>query len=53
MRSATFRDRLGTGESFNGKFRDECWMLKWFRNRLEAEVGIDRWRGSTTKCGPT
>jgi putative transposase len=34
----------GTDESFNGKFRDECLTLEWFRNRLEAKVGIERWR---------
>lgn len=34
----------GTDESFNGKFRDECLNLEWFRNRLEAKVGVERWR---------
>ncbi len=34
----------GTDESFNGKFRNECLTVKWFRNRLEAKVGIERWR---------
>jgi putative transposase len=34
----------GTDESFNGKCRDECLNLEWFRNRLEAKVGIERWR---------
>ena len=34
----------GTDESFNGKFRDECLNLEWFRNRLEAKVGIEHWR---------
>ena len=34
----------GTDESFNGKFRNECLTLEWFRNRLEAKVGIERWR---------
>lgn len=34
----------GTDESFNGKFRNECLNLEWFRNRLEAKVGIERWR---------
>lgn len=31
----------GTTESFNGKFRDECLAMEWFRNRLEARVVID------------
>lgn len=34
----------GTGESFNGKFRDECLSLEWFRNRTDARVVIDAWR---------
>ena len=34
----------GTDESFNDKFRDECLTIEWFRNRLEAQVGIERWR---------
>ena len=31
----------GTDESFNGKFRDECLSLEWFRNRAEAKVAIE------------
>lgn len=34
----------GTTESFNGKFRDECLSMEWFRNRLEAKVVIEDWR---------
>ena len=34
----------GVGESFNGKFRDECLSLEWFRSRAEAKVVIERWR---------
>lgn len=34
----------GTDESFNGKFRDECLSLEWFRSREEARVVIDTWR---------
>ena len=34
----------GTDESFNGKFRNECLSLEWFRNRMEAKIGIERWR---------
>jgi putative transposase len=33
-----------TDESFNGKLRNECLTLEWFRNRREAQVGIERWR---------
>jgi len=34
----------GTDESFNGKFRDECLLLEWFRSRREARVVIEVWR---------
>jgi putative transposase len=34
----------GLGESFNGRFRDECLNLEWFRNRTEARMVIERWR---------
>ena len=34
----------GADESFNGKFRDECLSLEWFRTRAEAKVVIDQWR---------
>lgn len=34
----------GTNESFNGKFRDECLSMEWFRNRMEARVVIGDWR---------
>ena len=34
----------GVTESFNGKFRDECLSLEWFRSRVEAKVMIETWR---------
>ena len=34
----------GTDESFNGKFRDECLSLEWFRSRREAVAVIETWR---------
>ena len=34
----------GADESFNGKFRDEYLTLNWFRNRVDAKVGIEQWR---------
>ena len=34
----------GTDESFNGKLRDECLSLEWFRSREEARVLIETWR---------
>ncbi len=34
----------GTDESFNGRLRDECLNLEWFRSRREARVVIENWR---------
>ena len=34
----------GLDESFNGKFRDECLNMEWFRSRAEARVIIEAWR---------
>ena len=34
----------GTDESFNGRLRDECLSLEWFRSRDEARVVIETWR---------
>jgi putative transposase len=34
----------GTDESFNGKLRDECLSIEWFRSREEARVVIETWR---------
>ncbi|MGE3702428.1 MAG: integrase core domain-containing protein, partial [Hyphomicrobiaceae bacterium] len=34
----------GAMESFNGRFRDECLSLEWFRSRAEATVVIETWR---------
>jgi putative transposase len=34
----------GDNESFNGKFRDECLSMEWFRSRTEARVLIEIWR---------
>ena len=34
----------GADESFNGKFRDECLSLEWFRSHEEARVVIETWR---------
>jgi putative transposase len=34
----------GVCESFNGKFRDACLSLEWFRSRAEAKVVIEVWR---------
>jgi putative transposase len=34
----------GKGESFNGKFRDECLRMEIFGNWREAEVIAEKWR---------
>ena len=34
----------GTDESFNGKFRDECLSMEYFRSRQEAVATIETWR---------
>lgn len=34
----------GTNESFNGKFRDECLSMEYFRSRAEARALIEAWR---------
>jgi putative transposase len=31
----------GTNESFNGKFRDECLNMQWFKNRIDAKILIE------------
>ena len=42
----------GVGESFNGKFRDECLSLEWFRSRAEAKVVIESWRQHYNEVRP-
>ncbi len=42
----------GTDESFNGKFRDECLSLEWFRSREEARVVIETWRRHYNEVRP-
>ena len=32
------------GESFNGRLRDECLNMEWFRSVREAQVVIEAWR---------
>jgi putative transposase len=34
----------GADESFNGKFRDECLSMEYFRSRAEAIATIETWR---------
>lgn len=42
----------GADESFNGKLRDECLSLEWFRNRVEAKVVIEQWRRHYNQVRP-
>ena len=42
----------GVAESFNGKFRDECLSLEWFRSRAEAKVIIESWRRHYNEVRP-
>jgi putative transposase len=42
----------GATESFNGKFRDECLSLEWFRSRAEAKVVIESWRRHFNEVRP-
>jgi len=42
----------GDNESFNGKFRDECLSLEWFRSRAEARVVIETWRRHYNEVRP-
>jgi putative transposase len=34
----------GLNESFNGKFRDECLSMQWFKNRIDAKILIEGYR---------
>lgn len=42
----------GADESFNGRLRDECLSLEWFRSRLEARVIIEQWRRHYNEVRP-
>jgi putative transposase len=42
----------GADESFNGKFRDECLSMEWFRSRAEARVIIEIWRRHYNEVRP-
>jgi putative transposase len=42
----------GHDESFNGKFRDECLSMEWFRNRQEAVPIIETWRRHYNEVRP-
>ena len=42
----------GVTESFNGKFRDECLAMEWFKNRIDAKVVIEMFRRGYNEVRP-
>src|SRR5690606_41343914 len=42
----------GSNESFNGKFRDECLSLQWFKNRIDANILIEQFRREYNEIRP-
>jgi putative transposase len=42
----------GNNESFNGKFRDECLSMEWFRNRIDAKITIEQFRRQYNEVRP-
>lgn len=42
----------GSNESFNGKFRDECLAMQWFKNRIDAKVLIEEFRRGYNEVRP-
>jgi putative transposase len=42
----------GSNESFNGKFRDECLSMQWFKNRIDAKVVIEEFRRGYNEVRP-
>ena len=42
----------GNNESFNGKFRDECLSMEWFRNRIDAKIVIEQFRRQFNEVRP-
>lgn len=42
----------GADESFNGRLRDECLNVEWFRSRTEARVIIEQWRRHYNQVRP-
>ena len=39
-------------ESFNGKFRDECLGMQWFKNRIDAKILIEEFRRQFNEVRP-
>jgi putative transposase len=42
----------GSNESFNGKFRDECLSMQWFKNRIDAKMLIEEFRRHYNEVRP-
>jgi putative transposase len=42
----------GSNESFNGKFRDECLGMQWFKNRIDAKILIEDFRRQFNEVRP-
>jgi putative transposase len=42
----------GSNESFNGKFRDECLGMQWFKNRIDAKILIEAFRREFNEVTP-
>jgi len=42
----------GNNESFNGKFRDECLSMEWFKNRIDAKIVIEDFRRQFNEVRP-
>jgi putative transposase len=42
----------GSNESFNGKFRDECLSMQWFKNRIDAKILIETFRREYNEIRP-
>ena len=42
----------GSNESFNGKFRDECLSMQWFKNRIDAKILIEYFRRGYNEVRP-
>jgi len=37
---------------YNGKFRDECLSMQWFKNRIDAKVMIEEFRRGFNEVRP-
>jgi putative transposase len=42
----------GMNEPFNGNFRDECFIMQWFKNRIDAKILIEDFRRQFNKVRP-